>query len=130
VLVSATEHLGGQFEEKDYEGRYGDPSHMTRKQSGMLPISAVADMHGLRGEVPGEHRNRQGEKWESFKDDVRTNGIRDPIHINVDVGKPVRIYEGSHRRDVAVELGHSHIPAVVQYFGRAELHTDVFRDRR
>lgn len=39
-------------------------------------------------------------------------------------------YEGNHRRDVAVELGHTHIPAVVQYFGRAELHTDVFRDRR
>jgi hypothetical protein len=132
--MSAAEHLSdGQFSltTKDYEGRVGDPSHMTRKQQGWVPTSFVANMPGERGEEPGAHRNKQGEKWETFKNDIATRGIQEPLHINVDVGKPVRLYEGNHRRDAAVELGQSHVPITIQYFGHAErFHDDIFRDRR
>jgi 8-oxo-dGTP pyrophosphatase MutT (NUDIX family)/2'-5' RNA ligase len=105
---------------KEYEGTTGDPSHITRSEDGWLPTSAVAHLPGARGEVPGGHRNRQGEKWDSFKSDIAANGIREPIFITVDHGKQPVISEGNHRRDAAVELGHSHVPVEVRYYGHAE----------
>lgn len=123
--MSASDHLSsGQFplETNDYEGRTGDPTHITRSQRGMLPTSAVANMRGARGEVPGEHRNRQGEKWEAFKDDIRKHGIKNPIFITADYGEEPKISEGSHRRDAAVELGMTHIPFEARFFGHAERH--------
>lgn len=122
--MSASDHLGEQFplHTKDYEGRVGDPSHLTRKQEGWLPTSAIAHLQGVKGEVPGDHRNRQGEKWESFKDDIRQHGIKNPIFITADYGERPKISEGNHRRDAAVELGMSHVPVEVRFFGHAEKH--------
>lgn len=122
--------LGAQFDPdepgaqlhtvKDYEGRVGDPGHITRKEFGHLPTSSVAGLSGVRNEVPGQHRNRQGPEWDSFKSDISSNGIQEPIFITVDYGQPPRISEGNHRRDAAVELGMSHVPVEVRYFGHAE----------
>lgn len=122
--MSASEHLGGQFSlhTEDFEGRTGDPSHITRVQRGYLPTSAVANMPGVRGEVPGEHRNRQGEKWESFKDDIRKHGIKNPLFITADYGEQPKLSEGNHRRDAAVEEGLSHVPVEIRFFGHAERH--------
>jgi 8-oxo-dGTP diphosphatase len=105
---------------KEYGGTTGDSSHITRREDGWLPTSAVAHLPGAMGEVPGEHRNRKGEKWDSFKSDIAANGIKDPIFITVDHGKDPVISEGNHRRDAAVELGHSHVPVEVRYYGHAE----------
>lgn len=108
------------LETQDYEGRVGDRSHITRKQQGHLPTSEVASLKGARGEVPGEHRNRKGADWDRFKDDIDANGIKHPIFITVDHGEEPVINEGNHRRDAAVELGHSHVPVEIKYFGHAE----------
>jgi 8-oxo-dGTP pyrophosphatase MutT (NUDIX family)/GNAT superfamily N-acetyltransferase len=108
------------LEGTDYEGRTGDERHITRNESGDVPIDVVRHMPGVKGEVPGEHRNKRGAEWENFKADIAQNGIQRPIFITVDHGRQPRISEGSHRRDAAVELGHSHIPAEVRYFGHAE----------
>lgn len=116
--MTASDHLGMQF--TDYEGQVGNRDHITRVEHGMLPTSAIATMHGARGEVPGEHRNRQGAKWDSFKDDIRANGIKSPVFITVDHGQAPVLSEGSHRRDAAVELAHSHVPAEIRYYGHAE----------
>jgi GNAT superfamily N-acetyltransferase len=105
---------------RDYEGEVGNRDHITRGENGALPIDVVRNMHGARGEIPGEHRNRQGQAWEDFKADIAANGIKEPIFITVDHGQEPVLSEGSHRRDAAVELGHSHIPAEVRYFGHAE----------
>lgn len=121
--LSAADHLSGaQFplETHDYEGRVGDPTHITRIQRGFLPMSAVANMHGARGEVPGEHRNRQGERWDKFKGDIAEHGIKNPLFITADYGEQPKLSEGSHRRDAAVELGHTHVPVEVRFFGHAE----------
>lgn len=123
--MSAADHLsGGQFplHTEDFEGRTGDPSHITRVQRGYLPTAAVANMPGARGEVPGEHRNRQGERWESFKDDIRKHGIKNPLFITADYGHDPVLSEGNHRRDAAVELGQSHVPVEIRFFGHAERH--------
>ena len=108
------------LEVHDYEGRTGDPSHITRSEKGMIPTSAIAGLEGVKGEKPGEHRNRQGERWEEFKRDIAENGIRNPLFITRDYGEEPKISEGNHRRDVAVELGLSHVPAEIRYFGHAE----------
>ena len=107
-------------EVREYEGTVGDPSHITRSEEGLMPTSAVAGLPGNRGEIPGEHRNRQGGAWEDFKRDIAANGIRNPIFITVDHGQEPRINEGNHRRDAAVELGLDHVPVEVRYFGHAE----------
>jgi hypothetical protein len=101
-------------------GTPGNRTHITREDTGWLPIESVAKMQGVMGEVPGEHRNKQGEHWESFKGDIAERGIEHPLFITVDPGEDPKMSEGNHRRDAAVELGHTHVPATVRYFGHAE----------
>lgn len=108
------------LETQDFEGREGDRNHITRVQRGHLPLHAVRNLLGARGEAPGEHRNRQGEHWETFKADVAAKGIKSPIFITQDYGQDPVISEGNHRRDAAVELGHSHVPVEIRYFGHAQ----------
>lgn len=102
------------------QGTVGNRTHITREDRGLVPIEMVRHMLGAMGEKPGEHRNRQGEDWESFKDDVKRNGIQNPLFITVDHNEAPRLAEGNHRRDAAVELGHTHVPVQVRYFGHAE----------
>jgi len=109
----------------DYEGTYGDRTHITRVQTGTIPIEAVKDLKGARGETPGAHRNRQGEDWTAFKDDIATHGILNPIFIVVDPYTAPLIYEGNHRRDAAVELGMTEVPVEIRYYGHAEKHQSL-----
>lgn len=116
-------------------GRVGERTHITREERGTLPTHVVAGLMGKRGEVPGEHRNKQGEEWERFKGDIAANGIQHPLFITVDHGEPPRLSEGNHRRDAAVELGHPEVPVQIRYFGHAERQGSVadralFNDRR
>lgn len=104
----------------EYEGDVGNRDHITRSEIGNIPTDVVRNLHGARGEVPGEHSNRRGQDWEDFKADIARNGIREPIFITVDHGEEPKLNEGSHRRDAAVELGMKEIPAEVRYFGHAE----------
>jgi hypothetical protein len=114
---------------KEYEGTIGDPTHITRSERGMIPVSAIAGLHGARGEKPGEHRNRQGSRWDEFKGDIAAKGVEDPVFVTVDYGEEPKLSEGNHRRDAAVELGMTHIPGEVRYFGHAERQGSVL-DRR
>lgn len=101
-------------------GTPGNRSHITRDEKGHLPLDAVRTMPGVMGEVPGAHRNRQGQHWEDFKNDIHANGIKNPIFITVDPGQEPRISEGNHRRDAAVDLGLSAVPVHIRYFGHSE----------
>ena len=113
------------LEVNEYEGEVGNRSHITRAEYGHIPTSAVAHLGGVKGEVPGEHRNKQGPAWDEFKADIAKRGIQSPIFITHDYGEEPKISEGNHRRDAAVELGMSHIPAEIKYFGHAEHHGTV-----
>ena len=105
---------------EDFEGRVGDSSHITRVERGSLPTAEVAAIPGARGEVPGEHRNMQGDEWEQFKDDIAANGIKTPLLVTVDHGEDPVLSEGNHRRDAAVELGLDRVPVEIRFFGHAE----------
>ena len=109
-----------QLETREWEGNEGDPTHITRSDRGLIPVAAIANMEGVEGEAPGGHRNRQGREWDDFKADIAANGVREPVFVTKDWGKAPRLSEGNHRRDAAVELGLTHIPAEVRYFGHAE----------
>ena len=114
-------HRTAALEARDYKGTPGDNSHITRNEYGLIPTSAIAAMPGVRGEVPGEHRNMDDEdEWPQFKEDIARNGIQHPVFITVNHGEEPRLSEGNHRRDAAVELGISHVPAEIRYFGHAE----------
>jgi hypothetical protein len=110
---------------KDYEGETGNSDHITRRQEGILPTSVVANLMGARGEEPGQHRNRQGDVWNQFLEDIQDQGIIEPIFITVDYGEDPVISEGNHRRDAAVELGLPEVPVEIKYFGRAETLVDL-----
>ena len=106
---------------EDYKGTTGNNFHITRNEYGMIPTSVIARMPGVRGEVPGEHRNMDdADEWPEFKEDIARNGIREPVFITVNHGEEPKLSEGNHRRDAAVALGISHVPAEIRYFGHAE----------
>lgn len=42
------------------------------------------------------------------------------VFVTVDWGEEPKLSEGNHRRDAAVELGMTHVPAEVRYFGHAQ----------
>jgi len=129
---SIFKHLPGEHDQKkhgdwakgltvnDYEGRLGDRSHVTRRAKGTISTSHIAQLGGVKGEVPGEHRNRTGERWEAFKADIAERGIQTPLFITVDYDEPPKISEGNHRRDAAVELGLKEVPVEIRFFGKAE----------
>jgi hypothetical protein len=104
-------------------GTYGNRTHITYEQTGTLPIEVLRHMHGMNGEMPGAHRNKHGKEWDDFVADVKANGITNPIFIMVDPGmrlSDIRIAEGNHRRDAALELGLTEAPVAIRYFGHAE----------
>ena len=109
-------HLAGE----NYEGEFGNRDHITRSEEGTIPTDFVKNLQGARGEVPGGHRNRQGQKWTDFVNDVKTNGVKNPIFITVDQGEQPKISEGNHRRDAAVEAGLDNVPVEIKYYGHAE----------
>jgi hypothetical protein len=101
-------------------GEVGNSTHITRSDRGTIPLDLVRNMPGARGEQPGEHRNRQGEQWTSFVDDIRTNGIKNGLFVTVDYGEEPKLAEGNHRRDAAAELDLDEVPVEIRYFGHAE----------
>lgn len=116
---------GVALETTNYEGREGDRSHLTRAQTGTIPTDLIATMPGVSGEVPGEHRNKQGAEWDAFVADIRANGIQRPIFITIDWDGQPRISEGNHRRDAAVEAGLTDVPVEIRYFGHAQRQNPV-----
>jgi hypothetical protein len=117
---------------QNWEGRRGNMDHITAKEEGYVPTEYIADLQGARGEIRGQHRNRQGQKWEDFKSDIAQRGIQNPIFIVNEPGFGPRIYEGNHRLDAALELGLSEVPVEIRHFGRQEERgyiEDLFRAR-
>jgi len=121
-----------RLERNSWEGRVGEMSHLTAKEEGFVPTEYIADLQGARGEIRGQHRNRQGKDWEDFKKDIQDRGIQQPIFIVSEPGFGPRIYNGNHRLDAALELGLSEVPIEARYFGKQEdmgFLEDLYRKR-
>lgn len=105
---------------REYAGTVGGKSHITRVEEGSIPTESISHLKGEMGEVRGAHRNRKGGEWEDFKQDIKENGIRNPIFILKDPGKQAVISEGNHRLDAALELWLKKVPVEIRYFGHSE----------
>jgi hypothetical protein len=108
-----------------WEGEVGRSDHLTGKEKGRAPTSVIAALPGGRGEIRGAHPNRQGVKWDEFKEDIKTSGIKEAIFIVVEPDGSASIYEGNHRIDAAVEVGLPTVPVEIRYFGKAERHGSI-----
>ncbi|SEU40308.1 hypothetical protein SAMN03159335_06269 [Burkholderia cepacia] len=115
--------------EASYRGEFGNKRHLTRKETVIIPVSALAHMRGVRGErrdftvdESGSRRfgNYEVAEWEKFKADIVQNGMSEPVTINIDVGEEICIYEGNHRIQVALQSGWNVIAADIRYYGGAE----------
>ncbi|SEI14545.1 hypothetical protein [Paraburkholderia hospita] len=115
--------------ESNYEGEFGNKRHLTRKEMVIIPVSALAHMHGVRGERrefttddASEQRfgNYSLAAWEKFKSDLARDGMNEPLTINIDVGEEVCVYEGNHRLQAALQSGWNVIAADIRYYGHAE----------
>lgn len=79
----------------------------------------VADAQGVSMNLPiGEAKSYfhsvigPGDIHPDFAEDIRQNGVREPIEISTD-GSYARITEGHHRTLAAEAAGQTHIPARV-----------------
>ncbi|PGK51859.1 hypothetical protein CN918_29140 [Priestia megaterium] len=107
---------------------------LTKQLIGQLPLSVVKDIqpegHGKR-----KHHKRNGKEyvgnyyiddWKVFKEDVRKNGVLEPITIFVEQSGEILINEGSHRIEACLQTDTHYIPVDIRYFGGAETHVDFF----
>jgi hypothetical protein len=115
--------------EATYEGEFGNKRHLTRKETVIIPVSALAQMRGVRGERREFAEDESGKQrfgnygiaeWEKFKADLAQNGMTEPVTINIDVGEEACIYEGNHRIQAALQSDWNVIAADVRYYGHAE----------
>lgn len=104
-----------------YIGKQGEKTHLTRKETGTIPTDKIKHLQGESGEIRGEHRHKQNEEWEKFKQDIKENGIQYPIFIIKEPNKKPTIWEGNHRLDAAIELGLKEVPVEIRYFGKSEI---------
>ena len=61
------------------------------------------------------------DKWYQFLDDIKANGIQEPLMLFVDKSGKVSLAEGNHRREAAIQLGLKEVPIEVKYFGDIQL---------
>lgn len=107
----------------------GDDSKETYYQSGILSLDTLDNATGYRGEVREwtfnedtsmSFGNYSEEQWYDFLEDIKVNGIREPIQINVNSDGSIKIYEGNHRIEAARQLELTEIPAKVYYMGQSQ----------
>lgn len=105
---------------REFSGTKGKRSHITRTEEGLIPTQAIKHLQGESGEIRGQHRNKHNLEWENFKQDIKQNGIKNPILILKDPDEQPVISEGNHRLDAAIELGLEYVPVDIRYFGKSE----------
>ena len=77
-----------------------------------IPTELALSMTGF--DRKGVDAAMTGDEWESLRDDIRKNGIRDALRIEpTPDGKSVFLASGNHRVHIAQELGMSTVPVYV-----------------
>lgn len=119
-----TSPTDGVVEEKFSEGEVGNRNHITLNESVWVPVSILSDLPGVMGEerkfTSKGFGNYTQTEWTRLKKDILTNGIKHPIFVTKDHGGGFEVSEGNHRIAAAVQLGLTHMPVHVRYFGKSE----------
>ena len=107
----------------------GDNKKNTYFQTGILSVDTLNNATGFNGEERQWVTNEDGtksfgnyseERWNTFLEDIKTNGVTEPIVIEVWVDGSIKIWEGNHRLEACRVLGITQIPAKVYYMGGSE----------
>ena len=115
---------------EEYYGKQGRTDHITRYEEGTIPTSEA-----LKLQPPHRYHKRRKWKekdgkryfgsysearWNEFLEDIRKNGIKTPLWIQVDPGIGPLLMEGNHRVQAAAQLGLAEVPVTIKYYGLAE----------
>ena len=128
---SAPAHLRGTRLEVEQYSRWVGAPHVTRVESGIIPVRDAfwlfppAGFHGARSWHTRDGVRYFGSytepEWRDLVESVRRDGVRDRIWVEVRYGGYPQIMEGNHRVAAAFEAGIRVIPAVIRYYGHAEM---------
>lgn len=122
---------------KEYDA---GPTTQTAIQKGEIDLNDILDIPGRNGEQrewtewtnpkDGQTYNYFGnyreDKWNAFLEDIKSNGIQHPITIDVEKDGTIKVYEGNHRREAAIQLGMTTVPVEIRYFGNSQRTVDRF----
>lgn len=133
--ASATWIVGPEEVFRD-EGRpgYDNPRAETMKEKGELSLDFLKTLSGYNNENhqwtewtrPEDGQtfkyfgNYEEKEWEEFIEDIKTNGIKNPILVQVEVDGKMTIVEGNHRVAAAEQLGLQSVPTEVLYRGNSQ----------
>lgn len=132
LLRKTAEWIQVDNERKLAVGDYGkgDDTKETYMQTGILALNTLDNAVGFRGEQRQWTEDVYGdgkyfglyseEKWNEFLEDIETNGVQDPVVINVNSDGSIKIWEGNHRVEACRQLGINQIPAKVYYMGGSQ----------
>jgi very-short-patch-repair endonuclease/endogenous inhibitor of DNA gyrase (YacG/DUF329 family) len=97
---------------------------ITRTDKGMIPPQRIIGIPGERGEhrlflssPTGRYSPRD---WDKFVQDIKKNGVKEPITIFKEKDGTVHIHEGNHRLRAAIEAGLKLVPVDIRYFGNSQ----------
>lgn len=105
----------------------GDDSICTWYQKGILSIWDLDEADGYNGEVREQHvvdgklyfGNYPMEEWKKFVQDIKQNGVKEPIQIRVD-NTGIYILEGNHRLEACYIADINVVPVEVRYYGQSQ----------
>ncbi|MDF2533914.1 MAG: hypothetical protein K0R18_71 [Bacillales bacterium] len=116
------------------------PTTTTAIQQGEIDLADILDLPGRNGEQrqwekwtnpkDGQTYNYFGDyredKWNRFLEDIKANGIQNPLHVVVEKDGTAKISEGNHRREAAIQLGLTSVPVEIQYMGNSQRQVSRF----
>ena len=98
-----------------------------RQLEGIININDIKDFPGNNGEIRkwweynGKKRfgNYTEEEWNEFLEDIKVNGIQYAILIGCYSDSSIKIIEGNHRIQAALQLEIMNVPVRIRYFGNS-----------
>lgn len=69
--------------------------------------------------------NYSEEEWNEFLEDIKQNGIKEPLMFYVEKDLSMVLAEGNHRREVAKQLGLSSVTVEIRYYGNSQKESPI-----
>jgi hypothetical protein len=129
VWISVKDHW-----EDPVNPKYVKPTHSTAEITGIIKFSAIENLPGANNENRDWYEengkkyfgNYSEEGWNKFLEDIKQNGIKEPIYIQVLMDGQIVVYEGNHRIQAAKQLGLTEVPARIRFLGNSQDIVHIF----
>lgn len=121
-------NLRNRWEDAGPEGYEAGKSTWTACQEGTVTLDCIMDVPGKHGEKRewwewnGTMRfgDYSEEQWNKFLNDIKRNGIQNPLLFFVEKDLTFVLAEGNHRREAAKQLGLTEVPVEIRYYGNSQ----------